>query len=857
MVQTTKELEEQDIVNLGYPPAADLTDFNGFGTRLTALEAEENAAAVSAASSAATAVAAKETTETLKSEAQTARDLAIAAKDSAINAKNDTISGLAAKASQSSLDTLSAAVGANEATNTNFRNAQASTNSAVANAVEVLEAHIETPTTGLLARATSLEGRTSAVESGKASAASVAALDSEINAATTGLKARATSLEGRTTAVENGKASAASVAALDSEINAATTGLKARATSLEGRTTAVENGKASAASVAALDSEINAATTGLKARATSLEGRTTAVENGKASAASVAALDAEINAATTGLKARATSLEGRTTAVENGKASAASVAALDAEINTATTGLKARATSLEGRTTAVENGKASAASVAALDAEINAATTGLKARATSLEGRTSAVESGKANQSAVDALGATVGANEATNTNFRNAQATTNSANSNSISTLSASLALTGFPKGFADINAWSNVFNANTLGATPANIVNGSYVSTSKGKALQVANSQYYGSKYFEKIDPNGVYEFIFEYEIVTNSNTGFDPIAIFGAWVFDASGANIWAHWFNQDFTTTWTQGQGLRTLKTRRTGAQILAEYPNAVYMRAGFISNWRAVGTSNSVQNYYKVDLKNIADLANLEASVTTAQAAIASNEGAAAFYNLEVAATGSAPALMSAKAGKTGSSFDFISKVFRIWNQTSTGVIEVLKAVGGYVFFSNPISIDVGARRLTLGANAAHVLWFGANTLAPPDQTIANSIFALGSDGKVYYGASELSGGISATQDKASVSAETSATIADYISTDTVAFTPSGGTSPYSYTHSILWHQGAGYSGLILNSNTASATGLTATINPYGSVIGQISTKIRDANGKMTERITGFGLSSTL
>lgn len=51
---------------------------------------------------------------------------------------------------------------------------------AVASRTTVLEAEIQTPTTGLLARATSLEFRTTAVETGKASAASVDALTSTV-----------------------------------------------------------------------------------------------------------------------------------------------------------------------------------------------------------------------------------------------------------------------------------------------------------------------------------------------------------------------------------------------------------------------------------------------------------------------------------------------------------------------------------------------------------------------------------------------------------------------------------------------------------------------------------------------------
>lgn len=127
------------------------------------------------------------------------------------------------------------------------------------------------------------------------------------------------------------------------------------------------------------------------------------------------------------------------------------------------------------------------------------------------------------------------------------------------------------------------------------------------------------------------------------------------------------------------------------------------------------------------------------------SISTNASAIADIEDAAAYYEVEVAATGSDPAVVSLKSGKDGSEVSLAAKILRLINNVGGTTIEVMRAVGGYVFFSNPISIDRNGYRATLGPNDDLVLWYGADTVDPPDQTIANSIFALATDGETYIG----------------------------------------------------------------------------------------------------------------
>ena len=74
------------------------------------------------------------------------------------------------------------------------------------------------------------------------------------------------------------------------------------------------------------------------------------------------------------------------------------------------------------------------------------------------------------------------------------------------------------------------------------------------------------------------------------------------------------------------------------------------------------------------------------------------------------------------------------------------------VVEAMKLIGGEVFFMRPIYIDAGGRRLIVGPGSTWVLWFGPNTINAAGATRTNGYFCLGTDGKVYYGTTELGGG---------------------------------------------------------------------------------------------------------
>lgn len=178
------------------------------------------------------------------------------------------------------------------------------------------------------------------------------------------------------------------------------------------------------------------------------------------------------------------------------------------------------------------------------------------------------------------------------------------------------------------------------------------------------------------------------------------------------------------------------------------------------------------------------------VAAMQAQTTINQTAIADVKGSMAQVETIAAASGSDPAIVKVKSGYGGSEVSTAAKIITLINYVTGVAIPVMKAVGGYVFFQNPISIDVGTKRLTLGANSNHILWFGNATIAPPDQTKDNSIFAFGTNGKVYYGGQELTSQTKILVTQTGTFTETHNTTGSKTVYGGVSV--SGGTGPYTY-----------------------------------------------------------------
>ena len=177
-----------------------------------------------------------------------------------------------------------------------------------------------------------------------------------------------------------------------------------------------------------------------------------------------------------------------------------------------------------------------------------------------------------------------------------------------------------------------------------------------------------------------------------------------------------------------------------------------------LKVVFFREWPASGSYQDVVfSNIKLEAGTIETAFNTSAQVNINANAIATVNDSAAFYQVLVAASGGDPALIRLFSGLGGSEVAIASKIISLVNTSSGAAMEVMRAVGGLAFFRRPISSDAGGRRVTIGpgfgvSGSEVVLWFGPDSLAPDAQSRTNGYFALGTDGRIYYGSAELTPG---------------------------------------------------------------------------------------------------------
>jgi hypothetical protein len=413
----------------------------------------------------------------------------------------------------------------------------------------------------------------------------------------------------------------------------------------------------------------------------------------------------------------------------------------------------------------------------------------------------------------------TTNANVATNTS---AIATESSARAAADTVLTASVTSI---RGSSDAVALPSTFEKDDLYWTQ---VGGSFVNVSTIGRVYQATAFAHSVRSLGRIQlrASRTYRFTARYRVETNSTSGDNPKPLAGFTFYNSAGANISAIWVGSFFSRT--VSDGWVTVTGDYTTATILGVDATAVAIDAYCQPNWHDTGAPNAVCQVQFVKLEDVTDAAVLTASVSTNASAIATVNGAAAFWETIVSAGGGDLAAVRLKAGASGSYIELISTVLRLANVSNGAVIEVMRAISGEAYFSRPISSDSGARRVTIGpgygvSGQEVVLWFGPVGTAPSGQSRTNGYFALGTDGKVYYGASELGAPVP------QLSLDTVGLQVDLQTWPTDAqvnftLTASGGKTPYTYAATKLSASGFAFSssGLVSDDFEAVMTGTSGT-----------------------------------
>lgn len=156
----------------------------------------------------------------------------------------------------------------------------------------------------------------------------------------------------------------------------------------------------------------------------------------------------------------------------------------------------------------------------------------------------------------------------------------------------------------------------------------------------------------------------------------------------------------------------------------------------------------------------------------------------------------ILASGNIPAYIKALAEPGGSEIAFAATKLLLRNVVGDQIVTALELINGEAYFGAPVSVDISGRRLTIGpgfgVSNGLVLWFGPNTIALSAMSRTNGYFALGTDGKVYYGSGELNPGAAMEVISSEGSVIRSRTGSGFIESGTVSFVAQNAVGPVQF-----------------------------------------------------------------
>jgi len=201
----------------------------------------------------------------------------------------------------------------------------------------------------------------------------------------------------------------------------------------------------------------------------------------------------------------------------------------------------------------------------------------------------------------------------------------------------------------------------------------------------------------------------------------------------------------------------------------------------------------------------------------------------------------ILAAGGSPAYIKALAGAGGSEIALAATELLLRNVVGDQIVTALKLVNGEAYFGAPVSVDISGRRLTIGpgfgVSSGLVLWFGPNSVALSAMSRTNGYFAMGTDGKVYYGSAELSGGGGFHAQASAASRIGTRTTAGSVTTATVTITTTGATGSVSYD----WSQIGGEETWTITAPSGPETAFRVNVSSPGEIKrAQFACLVRDA-----------------
>lgn len=297
---------------------------------------------------------------------------------------------------------------------------------------------------------------------------------------------------------------------------------------------------------------------------------------------------------------------------------------------------------------------------------------------------------------------------------------------------------------GLLGVQGWDGLGAGSQIGAEPKSTDGSRFIwyPSASGAANQQAGT--------DLIDFDAGVPVSISAEVYASGMTG-GQVRAYVAFI-NAAGAAI------DYLVATWTGNtSGWQTIKAEgmtspagTVAIRVAMDTFGATWAASGRAAGWRKIKVERGST---ATPWNDPASTAALSASlnITAAVAADAQTRLSTVRFDVTGGAGGD-PFQIWARADASGSSAGLVASELSFASVVGGTVVKAMKIIGGEVFFMRPIYIDVGSRRLIVGPGGTWVLWFGPNTIAAAAATRTNGYFALGSDGKVYYGNAELGGG---------------------------------------------------------------------------------------------------------
>lgn len=333
------------------------------------------------------------------------------------------------------------------------------------------------------------------------------------------------------------------------------------------------------------------------------------------------------------------------------------------------------------------------------------------------------------------------------------------------------------------------------------------------------------------EELIPVTAGDYVYAATLPTASNC--DEVVIFiGFKKFD----NSWTY-IQGDTQTSGINGD----IRTKTDRVEVIAEAP-ANTKGARVITRYRAASNATMVARLAKPQMCFLpsdssdpppyedgrgSDDELVASSVILQDAFIDSSGQAIAKIVLEAAAGGGNPARIGLRDSSDGSSIALVAEQIFFGDDT---VFEDTY---------NTIYTESGGYRLRIlgpfPGSGNLVIWYGSDSVSLNSETKTNGIFALATDGKVYFGSSPVGAQLSAS---ASGSGSGSRSGAGSVTTSSRTISVSGGISPYTYAWSM---QSADLS-WAFTSGSSSSTTMQTTIGALEDKQIQVVCKVTDSAG---------------